>query len=96
MTRGQEGGARTGNATTSQHDERTRGRCNKRMTRDDGATASWHDKTMRGGTTRQREDKRAAHREATQLPADATRGQEAGAGHNKRTRRGDATTSWRD
>ena len=28
--RGREGGARTGNATTSQHDERTKGRCNER------------------------------------------------------------------
>jgi hypothetical protein len=54
------GGARTGNATTSQHDERTRGRCNKRTTRDDGATTSWRDETIRGGTTRQREDERAA------------------------------------
>jgi len=95
-TRGREGGARTGNATTSQHDKRTRGRCNKRTTRDNGATTSWPDKTMRGGTMRQREDERAAHREAMQQPAGATRGREGGAGHNERTRRGDATTSWRD
>jgi hypothetical protein len=36
MARGREGGARTGNATNSQHNERTRGRCNERTTRDDG------------------------------------------------------------
>ena len=39
-----------GHATTSQHDERMRGRCNKWTARDDGETASWHDKTTRGGT----------------------------------------------
>ena len=94
--RGREGGARTGNAATSQQDERTRGRCNKRTTRDDAATTSWRDKTTRGGTMRGRDDKRAARREATQQPAGATRGQEGGAGRNERTRRGDATTSWRD
>ena len=57
-----EGGERRGNATTSQHNERTRGRCNERTTRDDGATTSWRDATMRGGTTRQRDDERAARR----------------------------------
>jgi len=94
MTSGQEGGARTGNATTSHHNERTRGRCNKRMTRDDGVTTSWRDETARGGTTKRRDNKRAARREATQQPAGATRGQEGGMGCNERTRRGDATTSW--
>ena len=39
---------------------------------------------------------RATHQEATQQPAGATRGQEGGAGCNKRTRRGNATTSWCD
>ena len=38
-----------------------RGQCFKRTTRDDGATTSWHDKTTRGGTTKQRDDERAAH-----------------------------------
>jgi len=42
----EEGGART--ATTSQHNERTRGRCNERLARDDGATTSWRDETTRG------------------------------------------------
>ena len=53
-----EGGARTGNATTSHHDERTRGRCNERKTRDDGATTSWswRDETIRDGPTRRRDD----------------------------------------
>jgi len=51
--RGREGGARmTGNATTSQHDERTRGQCNERTTRDNGATTSWRDETTRDGTMR--------------------------------------------
>jgi hypothetical protein len=54
-----EGGARTGNATTSQHDERTRGWCNERTTRDDGATTSWRDETTRGGTTRRGDGERA-------------------------------------
>ena len=40
--RGREGGARRGNATTSLHDERTRGWRNKKATRDD-VTSSWHD-----------------------------------------------------
>ena len=39
-----------GHATTSQHDERMIGRCNKRTTRDDGETTSWRDETTRGGT----------------------------------------------
>jgi hypothetical protein len=39
-TRGREGGARGGNATTSRHNERTRGWHDKRMMRDD-ATTSW-------------------------------------------------------
>jgi len=69
-----EGGARRGNATTSQNDERTRGRCNERTTRDDGATTSWRDAKMRGDTTRQRDDERAVHREATQQPSGASRG----------------------
>jgi hypothetical protein len=73
-----------------------RGRCNERTTRDDDVTISWRDETTRGGTTRQRDDKRAAHREATQQPAGATRGREGGAGHNERTSRGDATKIWRD
>ena len=47
-------------------------------------------------TKRRQDDERVARREATQQPAGATRGQEGGAGHNERTRRGDATTSWRD
>jgi hypothetical protein len=55
-TRGREGGTRKGNATTSQHNERTRGWCNLRTTRDDGATTSWRDETTRGGTTRWRDD----------------------------------------
>jgi hypothetical protein len=59
-TRGQEGGAKACKATTSQHNERTRGRCNERTTRDDGTTTSWHDETTRGGMTRQRDDERAA------------------------------------
>ena len=46
-TRGREGGARRGNATTSWCDKRTRGWHNKRTTRHD-AIISWHDKTMRG------------------------------------------------
>jgi hypothetical protein len=79
--RGREGSARmTGNATTSQHDERTRGRCNERTTRDDGATTSWRNETTRDGTTRLRDGERAAQREATQQPADATRGREAARG----------------
>ena len=93
-TRGQEGDARTGNATTSQHDERRGGRCNVKTTRDDGMTTSWRDETTRGGTTRQRDDERAARREAMEQPAGATRGREGGAGRNKRLRRGDATKSW--
>ena len=96
-TRGREGGARTGNATTtSQHDERTRGRCNERTTRDDGATTSWRDETTRGGTTRRQDDERAARREAKQQPAGMMRGREGSAGCNERMRRGDATTSWCD
>ena len=83
-----------GNATTSQHDERMRGQCNERRARDDVATTSWHDKAMRGKATRRRDDKRAAHREATQQPDGATREQEGGTGRNERMRRGDATTSW--
>jgi hypothetical protein len=51
---------------------------------------------MRGGITRQQDNERAAHREAMQQPAGATRGQEGGAGRNERTRRGDAKTSWHD
>ena len=51
---------------------------------------------MRGGITRQQDNERAAHREAMQQPASATRGQEGGAGRNERTRRGDAKTSWHD
>jgi hypothetical protein len=47
-TREREGGARRGNATTSRHDEWTRGRHNKMTMRDD-ATTSWHDETTRGG-----------------------------------------------
>jgi len=39
----------------------TRGRCFKKTTRDDGATTSWHDKTMRGGTMRRQDNKRVAH-----------------------------------
>jgi len=93
--RGREGGARTGNATTSQHDQRMRGRCNERMTRDDGATTSWRNETTRGGTTRQQDGERVARREAMQQPAGTARGREGGAGCNERTRRGDATTSWR-
>jgi hypothetical protein len=53
-TRGQEGGARRGNATTSWHDERTRGQHSESMTRDnsttswrDETTLGWHDETMR-------------------------------------------------
>jgi hypothetical protein len=95
-TRGREGGARTGNTTTSQHDERTRGRCKERTTRDDDATTSWRDETTRGCTMRRRDNKRAARREAMQQPAGATRGGEGGAGCNERTRRGNATTSWRN
>ena len=59
--RGQEGGARRGNATTttSQHDKRTRGgQCNKRTMRYDDATTSWRNKMARGQhdeMTRQRE-----------------------------------------
>jgi hypothetical protein len=51
----------------------------------------WRDETTRGGTTRRQDIERA-----TQQPASATRGQDGGAGCNKRTRRGDATatTSW--
>jgi len=64
------------------------------MTRDDGATTSWRDKRARGSTTRGQGDKRVAHQEAMQQPAGATRGREGGTGHNERTRRGDATTSW--
>ena len=45
---------------------------------------------------RRRDDERAARREATQQPAGATRGREGYMGHNKRTRRCDARTSWRD
>jgi len=56
----QTGGARRGNATTSQHDERTRGQCNERTTRDDGATTSWRDKTTRG-----RRNERTARGNAT-------------------------------
>ena len=48
MTRGQEGGARRGNATTSRHDEWTKEGHNERTMRDD-ATTSWRDETMRGG-----------------------------------------------
>ena len=74
--RGQEGGARRGNATTSWHDERMRGRCNERTMRD-VATTSWRNEMMR--TARRRDNKRAVHREATQHPAGATRGQVGGA-----------------
>ena len=59
MTRGREGGTKTGNSPTSQHDEWTRGRCNKRTTRDDGVTTSWRDETTRGGTTRKQDHERA-------------------------------------
>jgi hypothetical protein len=53
-TRGREGGAKTGNATTSQHNKRTRGRCNKRTTRDDGL-ARRDNERGHNETTRQRE-----------------------------------------
>ena len=46
--------------------------------------------------TRRQGNERAARREAMQQPAGAKRGRKGSAGHNKRTRRGDATTSWRD
>jgi hypothetical protein len=78
MTKGREGGARRGNATTSQHDERTRGRCNERTTRDDDATTSWCKETTRGRhdeTTRRQDNERAARQEATQQPASVMRGQ---------------------
>ncbi len=39
-------------ASAMDYDERTRGRCKERMTRDNGATTSWLNKTMRGGMTR--------------------------------------------
>ena len=58
----------------AEHNEKTKGWCNERMTRDDGATTSWRDETTRGGTTRRRDDERAARREATQQSAGATRG----------------------
>jgi len=92
--REQEGGAMRGNATTRQHDERTRGQCNDRTTRDDGVTTSWRNETKRAGMMRQRDDERVVHREVMQQPAGATRGREGGAGRNERMRRGDATTSW--
>ena len=83
-------------AQASQHDERMRGWCNERTTRDDGTTTSWHNKTTRGGTTRGQDDERAARREATQQPAGMTRGQEGGTGRNERMRRGNAATSSHD
>ena len=43
-----------------------------------------------------RDDERVAHREVTQQPAGATRGEEGGAGRNERTRRGNATAGWYD
>jgi hypothetical protein len=51
-----------------------RGWCNKRTIRDDDATTSWRDETARGGTTRQQDNERTEHREATQQPAGTTRG----------------------
>ncbi len=54
----------TGNATTSPHDERTRGQRNKRTTRDD---AIWRDKT----TIRQ-DDERVARREGGTSRGDTT------------------------
>jgi hypothetical protein len=98
-----EGGARRGKATTSQHDERTRGWCNERTTRDDGATTSWHYAITRGGATRQRDNERAAHREATQQPAGATRGwrgaqqeEKERQSDNKRARRVDERLALRE
>ena len=69
-------GQATQKPASSQHDERTRGWCNEKTTRDDGATIFWRVETTRGGTTRRRDDERAARREATQKPAGATRGRE--------------------
>jgi len=96
MMRGQKGGARTSNTTTSQHNERMRGRCNERTTRYEGVTTSWRDETMRGSMTRRRYNERAAHQEAMRQPVGVTRGPKGGAGRNERTKRGDATTSWRN
>jgi hypothetical protein len=92
-TRQQDGNTRRGNTTTSQHVERTRGRCNGRTTRDYDATTSLRDEMTRGRhneTTRGRRVERLCNN----LSAQATRGQEGGKGRNKRTRRGDATISW--
>jgi hypothetical protein len=96
MMRGQKGGARTSNTTTSQHNERMRGRCNERTTRYEGVTTSWRDETMRGSMTRRRYNERAARQEAMRQPVGVTRGPKGGAGRNERTKRGDATTSWRN
>ena len=74
----------------------TRGR-QEMMARQPAGTTRQREATRRDDKTmRRRDDKRAAHREATQQPDGATRGREGGAGRNERTRRGDATTSWCD
>ena len=65
-TRGREGGARRGNATTIRHNERTRGWRIERMARDDTAS-SWRNETTRG-----RLDETMRRREGGALRGDAT------------------------
>ena len=72
----QRGGARTGNTTTSQRDERTRGLRNDKTTRDN-ATTSWRDEE----TTRGRHDKTTRQREGGALRGEATHSR-----RDKRTR----------
>ena len=84
--RGREGGARSGNATTSQHDERSRGQCNERTTKDDDATTNWRDETMRGGMTSVLRGNASA----------SWRDDRMSGRRNKMTRRGDVATSRRD
>ena len=85
-------------ASAMDYDKRTRGRCKPASTMrgQEGGATRRRDKTMRGITTRVQEDERAAHQEATQQPAGMTRRREGNTERNKRTKRGDATTSWHD
>ena len=66
----EKGVQRRGSATTSWHDERTRGQHNERTMRDDVNT-SWQDKTMRGrhNKTTRRQGGRRVERRRTNQPA---------------------------
>jgi hypothetical protein len=86
-TRRRESGVSRGDATTSQRDERTRGR----------RGAQREDKERQCvNKLAQRVDKRVAEREDGERQCDSWRDKTTRVQRNERTARGDATTSWRD